>query len=395
MCCRQFPTFFSCMASFAMVALSGCYSMNGYMTNASGLSYYEQGNYAMAAQEFQTALASSPRNPDYIANLAKTKAKTGDAAAAEQLFQQALTLSPSHQPSYHGYAELLMAQNRSQEALRMLNAWAATQPYLPESHVELAWLQRELGQHDAAAQSLQTALQMNPNHATALAHLGQYHHDQGDAATAVALYQRALRSDWNQPEVHSRLAVAAQSAGAASPMAEMAMARGVHPNSLPRQQLAFGPPPAGLPQPGMPQQPTLAGHPYPHTHVAGMVQPGMPPHAASLAVNQSGLPQQSFTPVFPSGANAIAAGTGPFPIAGSGSFEASHPESSSMHPAMPSWNLSGGTAVSTHSSETLPAPIPDPAFSSHSSTAVASDIPVSSISHSQPAAESAPTVEAF
>lgn len=404
MCFRPLSTLPSTLAAAVLLVATGCSSMNGYMMNASGLGYYEQGNYAMAAREFQQALASNPRNPDYIANLAKTKMKTGDAAGAEQLYQQALTLAPSHQPAYHGYAELLMAQNRSQEALRMLNAWAATQPYLPESHVELAWLQRELGQHDAAAQSLQTALQMNPNHATALAHLGQYHQDQGDAATAVALYQRALRADWNQPEVHSRLAVAAQSAGSNSPMAEIAMARGVHPGSLPRQQLALGPPPAGLPQAGMPGRSAIAAHtPAPMQHsfhgIPAVAQTGLPlppngnvgPLAGPVEFDQG---QQSFAPVFSHSSEPQNA-AGPvvsqhFPGPGSVPFGLSGAAMSGPTLEGSSTGVPSGSATST-----LPAPIPDPAFSSHSTTPAASDIPVTSISSSKAVSDDVPQVEAF
>lgn len=86
---------------------------------------------------------------------------------------------------------------------------------------------------------------MNPSHTTALAHLGQYYEESGHPDQAVAVYQRSLQSDWNQPEVHSRIAAASQSAGPGSPMAATAMARGVHPYSVPRQQTAFGPPSRG------------------------------------------------------------------------------------------------------------------------------------------------------
>lgn len=213
--------------------------------NSSGQNYYEQGNYVAAASEFQQAMMSNPSNPDYMANLAKTKWKMGDVGGAEQLYRQALTVSPSHQPSYHGMAELMLAQGRGQEATAMLGTWAATQPYVAESHIEMAWLQRELGQHDSAAQSLQKALQVNPGHSTALAHLGQYYQDTGNPQQAVAMYQQSLNGDWNQPEVHSRLAAVAQSSGGNNPMAATAMARGVHPYQVPRQQTVFGPPNQG------------------------------------------------------------------------------------------------------------------------------------------------------
>ena len=233
---------------FALASISvitGCSSMGGNMANSSGMGYYEKGNYAAAAGEFNNALATDPQNPDYMANLAKSRMKMGDATGAEQLYRQALTVAPSHQPSYHGLAELMLDQNRSQEAQAMLTTWAGTQPYIAESHVELAWLQREMGNSQGAAQSLERALDVNPAHATALAHMGQYYEEMGQTDQAVALYQESLQADWNQPEVHSRMAAASQKAGESSPMAATAMARGVHPYSIPRQQTAFGPPSYG------------------------------------------------------------------------------------------------------------------------------------------------------
>ena len=58
--------------------LTGCLAMNGHMMNASGQGYYDKGNYSMAAREFELAVQSQPHNPDYVANLARTKYKMGD-----------------------------------------------------------------------------------------------------------------------------------------------------------------------------------------------------------------------------------------------------------------------------------------------------------------------------
>jgi Tfp pilus assembly protein PilF len=229
----------------AAATFSGCQTSSGFVTNSSGQNYYEQGNYAAAASEFQQAVMTDPTNPDYMANLAKVKAKMGEVASSEQLYRQALSVAPSHQPSYHGLAELMVAQGRGQEASSMLKTWAATQPYVAESHLEMAWLQREMGNPSAAGQSLQKALEVNPGHATALAHLGQYYQDVGRPDQAVAMYQQSLRADWNQPEVHSRVAAASQAAGAAHPMAATAMARGVHPYEMARQPSVLGGPSQG------------------------------------------------------------------------------------------------------------------------------------------------------
>ncbi|MBL8817963.1 MAG: tetratricopeptide repeat protein [Planctomyces sp.] len=224
----------------------GCQSMNGYVLNSSGQAYYEQGNYVAAANEFHKAAMAEPANPDYMANLARTRYKLGDQAGAEQVYRQALTIAPSHQPSYHGLAELMVAQRRTDEAGQMLTTWASMDQTSSEPYVELAWLQRELGQPEAAHQSLQRALQINPSDSTALAHMGQLFHDNGQPQQAVAMYQQSLQSDWNQPEVHSRMAAAAQGAGPGHPMSATAMARGVHPYEVPRQQTVFGPPSRGV-----------------------------------------------------------------------------------------------------------------------------------------------------
>ncbi|MFO0427432.1 MAG: tetratricopeptide repeat protein [Planctomyces sp.] len=233
------------LAAAGSVTIVGCSTGNGFVMNSSGQNYYQQGNLPAAAAEFEQAVRTDPTNPDYLANLAKVRAKMGDASGSEQLYRQALSVSPSHQPSYHGLAELMLAQGRGQEATSMMGTWVATQPYVAESHLEMAWLQRELGNSAGAAQSLQQALQVNPGHATALAHLGQYYQDVGRPDQAVAMYQQSLRADFNQPEVHSRLAAASQSAGAAHPMSATAMARGVHPYEMARQPSVLGTPSQG------------------------------------------------------------------------------------------------------------------------------------------------------
>lgn len=353
-----------------VLTISGCYSLNGYVMNASGQSYYSQGNYSLAAQEFQTALQSSPTNPDYMTNLAKARQKMGDARTAEQLYRQALAVDPSHQPSYHGLSEILVQQNRSQEALRLLNTWAATQPYIAESHLELAWLQRELGQPDAAAQSLQMALQANPNHATALAHLGQYYQDRGQPAQAVAMFQRSLQADWNQPEVHSRMASAADSAGANHPMGEVAMARGVHPHMV-----------AGV-QPGL-----NSGYPMPTATAFAPV--GFPQPQPWQQAQFSGAQVAMYQPPV----------AGPGIAANAGSPYVGMP--SGMMP-MTGFSFGGGEIVNsisntisgTNVQPVEPAaamPIPDPAFS----TSTSGTTPVTTISQSQSANITLPVTDSF
>lgn len=180
--------------------------MNGRMMNQSGRQYYERGNYAMAAAEFRRAIADEPKNADHIANLAAALRKQGDLAGSERAYRRALDVEPAHQPSYHGLANLMNEQGRTGEAMALMEMWVATQPYSTASHVEMAWLKRQNNDLRGAEASLRKALQIDPNHSTALAQLGQLYQDGGQTTRAAAMYQRSLSNNWYQPSVQSRLA---------------------------------------------------------------------------------------------------------------------------------------------------------------------------------------------
>jgi len=208
---RSLPAIFLLMS--VATALCGCNTISGHFTNKLATTYYKLGHYTMARHAFHRAAIDSPQNADYIHNLAWSLKKQGDLAGAEQSFRHALNVNPGHQPSYHSLATLLKDQHREPEALELAQTWVDTQPYAAGAHVEMAWLKRELGDTAGAELALQNALQVQPNHPVALAHLGQLYQDTGQHNRAVAMYQRSLHNHWYQPEVHSRLASIRESSG--------------------------------------------------------------------------------------------------------------------------------------------------------------------------------------
>lgn len=185
---------------------AGCYSTNGWVMNRSGMKQYKRGHFAQARHRFARAIAHDPCNPDYRHNLAMAVQKQGDLAASERILRYNLSIDAMHQPTYHSLAQVMISQGRGAEAQELIAGWVATQPYVPEANIEMAWVQRESGDIGGAEQSLQNALRADPTHPIALAHLGQLYHSTGRADQAAAYYQRSLASNWDQPEVQSRLA---------------------------------------------------------------------------------------------------------------------------------------------------------------------------------------------
>ena len=239
----------------AILCLAGCNLMNGGMNNQVGMSFYKQGNYTMARDEFQRAVANDPNNADYLHNLAMAMRKQGDSAGAEKTFRQAIQSDPSHQPSYHGLARVMTDQGRTPEAIDLVQGWVDQQPYSPEPYIEMAWLKRETGDIAGSEQLLQSALRVKPNDHVATAQLGQLYQDTNQPDRAIAMYRRSLYTNYYQPEVQSRM----------TQLERQPFARGYGPNTM--QAYA----PGGYPQPMAQASPRYSLPSYSHVAPQQMI----------------------------------------------------------------------------------------------------------------------------
>lgn len=232
---RGLPLLAMCLST---LAATGCHKATGWWMNNSAAHYYQRGDYAMARKEFAMAVRDQPYNPDYRYNLAMAMKRVGDPGSAEQVLRHNLSLDAMHQPTYHALATTLTEQGRQAEALDIVESWVATQPYVPEAHVELAALHRQMGSFDQAEQSLRQALTIEPQNPVILSQLGQLYQDQGQPQQAMQYYQQSLVSNWNQPEVERRLASLARGMQPAGqtfqpmPATSFAMQPGLPPQGL-------------------------------------------------------------------------------------------------------------------------------------------------------------------
>ena len=203
----------SLMLAIALTLLSGGCRWASTGQNSLGVRLYQEGRYAEALQQFQSAQTADPSDPDSYYNLARTYHQLGVAQKnkamtdqAEALYNQALDLDANSSDSYRGLAVLLNETDRSDKAFTLMKNWAQANPQSAEARVQLARLYEESGQDKIAEKYLDEALALNPASAEAWAAKGQMREKQGELAQAVQNYYQSLSVNKMQPEVAQRIA---------------------------------------------------------------------------------------------------------------------------------------------------------------------------------------------
>ena len=235
------------MEGFALAAillgLTGCGGFDAQGRNSEGVRLFQQSRYQEAAKQFQEATYADPNNADAYYNLAATYHRIGkvehrqtDLDQAETYYNLCLDRNADHTDCYRGLAVLLAEQGRNEEAFRLIEGWVQRQPGSADAKIELARLNDEFGNREAAKEHLIEALAVQPDNPRALTALGKIRDDGGDHTQALANYQRSLGQDNRQPQVAARVAALQNGvATAASAPAGDAGTRVVDRNPTPLQ----------------------------------------------------------------------------------------------------------------------------------------------------------------
>jgi tetratricopeptide (TPR) repeat protein len=191
---------------------TGCGSVTASGRNSQGVRMFQQSQYDQALAQFQEASYADPNNADAYYNLAATYHRLGklnnqqsELQKAETYYNLCLDRNRDHADCYRGLAVLLAEQGRNQEAFRLVEGWVSQQPASPDAKIELARLNEEFGDRNAAKEHLIEAITIQPNNSRALAALGKIREDTGDTAQALANYQRSFWYDKSQQQVASRI----------------------------------------------------------------------------------------------------------------------------------------------------------------------------------------------
>jgi tetratricopeptide (TPR) repeat protein len=219
----RWPWMGAVLAALCLLSLSGCGSLAAQNRNAKGVRQFDQTRYQEAIRQFELAISSDPNNADGYYNLAAVYHRLGalnrdpsSLAQAEHYYNQCLDRDGNHRQCYRGLAVLLVEQERSEEAFRLVEGWVDRNPTAAEPKIELARLFEEFGDREAAKQHLLEALGNDPKNARALAALGKLREQTGETALALNDYQQSLWQDRFQPEVAARVATLQSTLGASA-----------------------------------------------------------------------------------------------------------------------------------------------------------------------------------
>jgi Flp pilus assembly protein TadD len=190
------------------LCLGGCASPQDERVrdyNEVGVTLFRQGNYAVAADSFQAALALQPEDAALMYDVGQCYDRLGDASRAEQFYNKCLQRDAHHTACRTALSRLMAGQGRTDEAVKMVEDWMAREPKLAAAYAADGWLWHHEGNLPRAQSRLQQALVLDPHDRSALAELAVVYEKMQRPDRAVVLYERMLQEDPHQPDVVDRL----------------------------------------------------------------------------------------------------------------------------------------------------------------------------------------------
>lgn len=181
---------------------------------------FSRGEYAEAAELFS---AYTERRPDnvwghYMLGLSAYRA--GDLVRAEQAFDRALEIDPTHVKSYVNSARVLLDLGRNHEAVERVNLALVHDSTSSDGLRLLARAHAALGETDEAIRAYQRALALDDRDVWAMNNLGLLYIELGRPEEALPPLARAVQLRSTAPVFQNNLGVALERTGHLSQAAE-------------------------------------------------------------------------------------------------------------------------------------------------------------------------------
>lgn len=163
-----------------------------------GTAYLQQGNFALAKEKLEKAMAQNPRDPDVHTSLGLLYDRTGEVKLADKHFREALRLAPDRPDMSNNYAIYLCKNGRVDEGVAKFSTVAANKYYrTPEVALTNAGAcLRGVKRYDEAQKTLAAAIKARPNYSEATVQLALVHLERSqvtEARQVVDTYIKAFR----------------------------------------------------------------------------------------------------------------------------------------------------------------------------------------------------------
>ncbi|XP_061523855.1 protein O-mannosyl-transferase TMTC1 isoform X2 [Phycodurus eques] len=161
-----------------------------------GALYYNTGRYDEALLVYREAVSLQPENTDIWLALAQVLAMAGDTKEAEKITRDIISRGNRCIECYRLLSSIYSKHGNHPEALESLNMALQQNPNDLTVRAELYFSQgnqlREMNQLDQAFESYKLAVELKPDQSQAWMNMGGIQHIKGDYAAARMYYQRAL-----------------------------------------------------------------------------------------------------------------------------------------------------------------------------------------------------------
>jgi tetratricopeptide (TPR) repeat protein len=174
---------------------------------------YRGGQYADAAELFAAYIESKPDNPWGRYMLGLSTWKTGDLARAEQAFDEALTLDPTHLKSMLNSTRVLLERGKGDAALERITAALEVAPQSGEAYRVQGRTLAQLGRNEEAITAYQRAAALDEHDAWAMNNLGLLYIQLGRYSEALPPLARAIELRPRSPVFQNNLGQALERLG--------------------------------------------------------------------------------------------------------------------------------------------------------------------------------------
>jgi len=185
---------------------------------AAGYLHCARGDYQRACHRLDQALALYPPEDDQgraaaACELGNARRGLGDLPRAIELYQQSLSLDPTHPVARFNLGLAYAEQGDFEQALAAFQVAAQLEPEDEEIQIERGRAYLELGRWHDGLEAYQAALAIRSDSAEALAGLGVAYHSLGLYGAAVEHYQHALTVAPDDARTQYNLATALEASG--------------------------------------------------------------------------------------------------------------------------------------------------------------------------------------